>query len=495
MKTTAAVSAIGVLLEGYLFLFSVYLLGVGLFVERLTQRWLWTAFGLGLSGLIFSFSSFKNLVVFDFSWGINFGSLLWLALLGGLTFGIWSVRANSARDLLGWFSLGQAQLSLTQLGTGDFSSFAVDSVPLFWSGHIQGGALSDDFRSLAVLAAVGVFVGVMHRGFVHYEYDYAVLVLLGLLSSLLLFSSDNLILIYLNLEFQALILYVVVTYYRFEETATEAGLKYLLVGSVVSGFFLLGSLSFYFDQGSFNLAEAASPEGQTWLVANLLFKLGVFPFYFWTPSVYQEVDLPTLIFVGILPKVSIWFLFLTVFQSLVDRVSSLYWLGLFSMVVGGLGGLYQSSLGSIVAYSGVLNGGYLLLLSDRLDLRTSFAAGIYLAGYYLVLTLLLCGLSHDRPDRRLKFLWYYLLLSLAGLPVLPGFALKVYLLGTLLESNFVEVGLVVFFSLFGLVYYLRLAGVFLFLEEDPSQQEFHPVYLGGLVILGSGIVQTVLNLV
>lgn len=468
-------------IELYLLLFSLYILIAGLFLHRLTNLWLWSSLGLSVGGFLFFFSGFKNLTPFDFFYTLNLGVLFFSTLLGGVIRSVLDRRSTLGRDFTVWLGLVGLAYSVSAVFVGDFSTVMVNTVESYLAGTATGGGLYHDLKLLTLVLILTVFIAVYHRGVNLYEYDYIVLILLGGLASLLLLTQDNLILVYLDLEFQALTLYVLTTYYRFEESNTEAGLKYLLLGSLISGFFLVGVFIFYFYNGTLNLSELTFIEGQTWFFTTFVFKLGGAPFYFWTPSVYQRMDYPSLIFISTVPKLSIWFLIFKNFHLLTLAGSFLYPAGLLSIAIGGLGGLYQLSLSSLIAYSGVLNTGYLMLFCDQADHGgVVFMVGVYLAGYYLVLGAVLAGFSFFEsnfitglPSLKLvgggfSLVVYYFFLSLGGLPVLPGFSAKIFLLGYAVERNFFESFLIVFFSLFAVVYYLRVSGFFLFNLTRPA---------------------------
>ena len=485
------------MLELGLFFFAVYLLLTGLFMP-LTHRWLWSSYGLSFSGLIFCSLNQKNLLVLDLTYGLNLNFFFLVSFLGLISFIFLQQFSTLGRDFFLVGLLYAFFQSLTLLFQESFSSVYCLATSTLWLGSHLGGTYNYDLRLLIMVVGLACFLGVSHRSFNEYTYDYAVLLILGVLASLLVMTYDSLLLIYLNLEFQALILYVLTTYYRFEETQTEAGLKYLLVGSLLSGFFLLGIFFFYFINGSVLVSELTLNQNQTWLLVNFIFKLGAAPFYFWTPAVYQLMDYPSLIFIGTIPKLSVWFLLFENCSTLVSSSSLLYWSGLLSIIVGGIGGLYQLSLGSLLAYSSVLNGGYLLLLTDQFSSSTVFAVSLTLITYYLVLTLILVTLSFYPAGSITEyvvggytgFILYYCFLSLGGLPVLPGFTSKIYLLSFFLERSMVESLIIITFSLFAVVYYLRVVGQFVFSSFISSQFKFHLLYYFFLLIFLNGLGQT-----
>jgi len=291
-------------------------------------------------------------------------------------------------------------------------------------------------------------------------------------AGLVTMSTDNLVVLYLSLELQALSLYTLVGFYRFEEERTEAALRYLLTGSLVSGFMLLGFASGYTEHLSFYLHEYTSHPGATWIIGVLLFKLGVAPFHFWTPIVYTPLEWGTLALVLGVSKVNSWYLLVGLFRPCLGPTWwSLWWAAWLSVAVGAVGGYFQNNVAGVLAYSGVINGGYLLLLTVGGDY---FGFGYYLVTYLWGTTLLvaaaavwpvtqLSGLAHwSKLGILTPLLLYYLTINLGGLPVFPGFFAKLILLRGILEFGWLTVGTVVAASLLPAVYYVALAGTALF---------------------------------
>ena len=443
----------------------------------------------------FAVCDFKNLLVFNFEIkGFNFGIFFFLVVsfFGSLILA--QVRSTSGREILWWSTVVQVYLNFpTSFVLVGFSTYTTSDLSL-WLGTLNGGSLFHDLRLLILVVLLLTIISTYHS-LSYYSYNYLVLILLATLSGLFLLSSDNLILTYLNLEFQALTLYILTTYYRFEESQTEAGLKYLLIGSLMSGFFLLGACTVYEGNASLNVSELCLPSNSTWLLATLIFKLGSAPFYFWTPSVYQVLDYTTLLFVGSLPKISTWYLLLVNFSQLQNQV--LYYCGVLSVVVGAYSGLYQLRLTSIIAYSGVLNSGYLLLAVINPGEEIQFMITVYLVGYYLVLSLLVGSLYTYNTYRYTLlggFLFYYLMLSLGGLPVVPGFSFKIYFLSFILERSLTEGTLIIVSSLCSMMYYLRVSGYYLFGQPRTNQQPNSLVYQLLILLLVVNLGHTLVSL-
>ena len=369
-------------------------------------------------------------------------------------------------------------------------------------GHLGGGTPAGDFKFLTFLLLGGAALAFL-RG--RAEFESLLVGSVAVLAGLLTFSVDSLLFLYLSLELQALAVYTLVGLYRFEEERTDSALKYLLSGSLVSGFMLLGFARWYGLHGGFHLAEptgSADPVGSAWVTGVLLFKAGVVPFHFWTPLAYTPLEWGTLAVVLGAAKVNVWYLLafnLGGFQR--EAWWPAWWAGVASVGVGALGGYFQTGVGGLLAYSGVLNGGYLVLLV--LAARDGGFLFGYYAGVYLVGTLGVVLLASAWGDTRVAgfarwghlgvavpLLLYYAVLSLAGLPVFPGFFAKVALLVGLGGFGFFFVGALVAASVVPAVYYAGLAGASLFSPAGDLGGTARPTPAGvaaGVVLLDGGI--------
>ena len=314
-------------------------------------------------------------------------------------------------------------------------------------------------------------------------HEYAALLFLLLVSSLTTLVTDHLAVLYLTLELQALTAYTLVGYYRVRILTTESALKYLLVGSAVSGFMLVGLFQLYYSSGTFSASELRFNlvDGSVWLFGALLFKVGAAPFHFWSPSVYESVEWPTLAALVSFAKLNIWVL-LFVFLQPVTQLSNVWWLtvvaGLLSILAGAIGGLFQTSVGGVLGYSAVLNSGYLfLLISIGHHQSTLFSGFLYIFVYSLVAAAVCVVLASAYGNRPLlagvttlgsSLVIYYLMLNLGGLPVYPGFASKLYLLWTLSATGLLLGVLVVGASVFAVYYYIETSSFFVFDVAAPA---------------------------
>lgn len=377
-------------------------------------------------------------------------------------------------------------------------------IPTYLVGSLGWGYPTGDFKFLTLLLlGVGVvcFLRLPAGG-----YEPLLIGLVAVLAGLLTFSLDNLVLLYLSLELQALAVYTLVGFYKFEEERTDSALKYLLSGSLVSGFMLLAFARWYGLNGGFNLVEGtlADPLGSAWVTGVVLFKVGVAPFHFWTPLAYTPLEWGTLALTLGATKVNVWYLLVFNLREFFQQAWwAAWWAALASVVVGSIGGYFQNGVGGLLAYSGVINGGYLVLLGLLSPADGGFTFGYYAAVYFTG-TIGVVSVASVWGDTRVSgfarwgklgigvpLVLYYLTLSLGGLPVFPGFFAKLALLKGLAGLGFFVLGGLVVASVVPAVYYVSLAAGSLF---GPSEDELNPpgwlnpVVVGYLVVgLNGGV--------
>jgi len=436
-----------------------------------------TPLELGLlgAGFLFFVAPLRGLTPRDI-WAAALGTIFlssFLALGGGNLFLLyWNPSGAHLNGVVGFF------------GTGNSPEY----FPGFWAATHQGGDLK--FILLFLFGVTGVIFlnGSPQVG------EPILLTLVAVVAGLITFSVDNLVLLYLGLELQALCLYTLVGFFKFNEERTDAALRYLLSGSLVSGFILLGFARWYGQNGGFHLFEFTSWDslGSAWVIGVIFFKLGVAPFHFWTPLVYTPLEWGTLGFNLGPAKVNLWYLLVGPLGggAAISAWWPTWWAGLLSVGVGSIGGFFQTSLGGLLAYSGVINGGYLLLLSSS---GQSFFYGYYLVTYLLG-TALLVGLTSVWGSTRFEvefsvwaklgvgipLLVYYLTLNLGGLPVFPGFFAKLALIQGLSGFGFFLLWGVIAASIIPAVYYVSIGALSLF--EPSSVEVVQPSLTPSLVV-------------
>jgi NADH-quinone oxidoreductase subunit N len=282
-------------------------------------------------------------------------------------------------------------------------------------------------------------------------------------------GSNELVMVFIGLEILSIATYVMAGFRRTDLKSNESALKYFLLGSFSSAFFLYGVALIFGATGSTNLIGIAeslrSSEVQISLVElsaalmliALCFKVAVAPFHIWTPDVYEGAPTPVTGFMSVGPKAAgfavLFRIFLTAFPSIQDRWSSAIWLiAALTMVLGNVIAVVQPNIKRMLAYSSIAHAGYVAVAFAATSDRGVSAALFYLLAYsvmnlgaFAIITILgrtddklvnitdYAGLGAKRPG--LAALLSLFLLSLAGVPGTAGFAGKFFIFRAALESK------------------------------------------------------------
>jgi NADH-quinone oxidoreductase subunit N len=330
----------------------------------------------------------------------------------------------------------------------------------------------------------------------------------SLLGMFIMISAHNFLVVYLGLELLTLAGYALVALRRDDLRATEAAMKYFVLGALASGFLLYGLSLLYGATGSLDIAVvaqavAASGEksqvlilGVVFVVAGLAFKLGVVPFHMWVPDVYHGAPTAVTLMIGGAPKLAA---FAIVMRLLVEGLSPLAvdWqqmlavLAIVSLLVGNLAAVAQSNFKRMLAFSTIAQMGFMLLAfvggvvnGDASNAANAYGAAMFYVITYVLTTLatfgvmLLLSRQGFESEEIVDFaglnqrsplyagVMAACMFSLAGVPPLVGFYAKLSVLQALLEAGGgIYVGLAVFavlMSLIGAFYYLRVVKVMYF---------------------------------
>ena len=332
----------------------------------------------------------------------------------------------------------------------------------------------------------------------------------ALLGMFIMISGNNFLVIYLGLELLTLSSYALVALRRDNATATEAAMKYFVLGAMASGFLLYGLSMLYGATGSLDIGQVfkAVLSGQVkhqvlvfglvFVVAGLAFKLGVVPFHMWIPDVYQGAPTAITLMIGSAPKLAA---FAITMRLLVDGLLPLAidWqqmlavLAIGSLLIGNLAAIAQTNLKRMLAYSTISQMGFVLLglLSGVINgqVNSAVAENAYSASMFYVVTYVLTTLAtfgvilllaregfeseeiSDLAGLNQRSPLYagvmaICLFSMAGMPPLVGFYAKLAVLQSLLASGQTAyIALAVFavvMSLIGAFYYLRVVKVMYF---------------------------------
>ena len=347
--------------------------------------------------------------------------------------------------------------------------------------------------------------------------EFFTLSLFTLLGIFVMLSANNFLVVYLGLELMSLSLYALTALRRDHPPATEAAMKYFVLGALASGFLLYGLSMMYGATGSLEIGEVfkAIGTGQinksvlvfgiVFVVAGLAFKLGAVPFHMWVPDVYQGAPTAVTLLIGGAPKLAA---FAITIRLLVDGMLALAvdWqqmlivLSIGSMLVGNLAAIAQTNLKRMLAYSTIAQMGFMLLglCSGVVNGNTLSAANAYSSSMFYLVTYVMTTLGtfgmimllsrqgfeaehiDDFKGLGKRSPWYaavmtLFMLSLAGIPPTVGFYAKLSVLQALVSTNvtglIVLAVLAVVLSLIGAFYYLRLIKLMLF--DDPVDQ--HPI--------------------
>jgi NADH-quinone oxidoreductase subunit N len=350
------------------------------------------------------------------------------------------------------------------------------------------------------------------------------LAMFSLLGIEVMVSANNFLVIYLGLELMSLSLYAATALRRDHPAATEAAMKYFVLGALASGFLLYGLSMMYGATGSLDIPQVfdaiATAQinrtvlafGLVFVVAGVAFKLGVVPFHMWIPDVYHGAPTAITLLIGGAPEFAA---FAITFRLLVEGLSNLAgdWqqmlivLALGSLVVGNFVAIAQTNLKRMLAYSTIGQMGFMLLgftptviTVNTLSAANGYSSALFYTVVYVFTTLGTFGIIMllsragfesdqiaDLAGLARRSPWYagvmaILMFSLAGLPPTVGFYAKLAVLQALVSTNvagyFWLAAVAVVLSLIGAFYYLRVVKVMYF---DEPAADAAPIEAGGEV--------------
>lgn len=378
---------------------------------------------------------------------------------------------------------------------------------------------------VSAIALLFVWPYLRERGL--YKGEVSVLMLFAVLGMMLLTSAGSLIMVYLGLELLALSSYALVAIDRDSRLASEAAMKYFVLGALASGLLLYGMSLVYGATGSLDLAaiREAAPgvaqpmlllTGVVFMVAGISFKFGAAPFHMWLPDVYHGAPTPITLFIGSAPKLAA---FAMVVRLLGFGAAPLaeHWqpmlavLAALSLVVGNVIALMQTNLKRMLAYSTISHVGFLFLGLAGGGAEGYAAAMFYAISYALMATaafgaiVLLArrGFEADNIDDfkglNARDPWsagmvLCVMASLAGIPPFLGFWAKLAVLRAAINGGMLWLAIVgVLFAVIGAFYYLRVIKVMYFDEpvgepvvprDDRMLRLVFGVNALGLLVLG-----------
>lgn len=392
--------------------------------------------------------------------------------------------------------------------------------------------MSDVLKIFACLSVIVVLVYsrpyVMARGM--FRGEFFALALFATLGMMVMISANHLLTLYLGLELMTLSLYAMVALQRDSAAATEAAMKYFVLGALASGMLLYGMSMLYGASGTLEITElvmiigegsAIGPVlvfGLVFVVAGLGFKLGAVPFHMWVPDVYHGAPTAVTLFVSSAPKIAAFaFVMRLLGQGLSAEMLLVEWrqmlmvMAVASLVIGNLTAIVQTNLKRMLAYSTISHMGFVLLGVLVGDVIGFSAAMFYMVVYVIMnmgafgMILLLSrqgfeaenledfkGLNQRSPWY--AFMMLLLMFSMVGIPPTVGFYAKLAVLQALMTIGYLGVAVAaIVFSVIGAFYYLRVVKLMYFDAPDdtapiaPGADVKMLLSMNGLAVLAFGI--------
>jgi NADH-quinone oxidoreductase subunit N len=395
-------------------------------------------------------------------------------------------------------SFWATQAVLGAAAWGALASMQVHPATAF-SGMVVDDMLSDTLKFMSCLAvslmlfysrgynaARGLFRG-----------ETFVLALFALLGMMVMIAAGSFVTLYLGLELLGLSLYAMVAMHRTSNAATEAAMKYFVLGALASGILLYGMSMIYGATGSLDIAVVAKALatgqgnrtillfGLVFVVSGVAFKLGAAPYHMWVPDVYDGAPTAMTLLIGTAPKLAAYAFTLRLLGVALgglwfDWQGMLMVLAVLSMALGNVVAIAQTNIKRMLAYSSIANMGFMLMGFLAAN-PTGFSAAMFYAVAYVLTSLASFGmimllsregfeadqLSDFRGLNQRSPWWAFMMLlvmfSLAGVPPTVGFYAKFTVIQAAVDAGFVWLAVVaVLTSLIGAFYYLRVVKLMYF---------------------------------
>ncbi len=369
--------------------------------------------------------------------------------------------------------------------------------------------LLSDFLKLATYIAV-IAVVIYGRSYLVARNldkgEYYLLVLFATLGMMVMISAAHFLTLYLGLELLSLSLYALVAIDRDSARATEAAMKYFVLGALASGLLLYGMSMVYGATGTLEIGGVAQAIfkgdanktilvfGLVFLVAGIAFKLGAVPFHMWVPDVYDGAPTAITLFIASAPKLAAFAMTMRLLVYGMYELAGqwqvmLMMLAVLSIAVGNLAAIAQTSIKRMLAYSGISHMGFMLLALmsgivgqvDPFGTLNAYSSALYYVVAYVLMSLgsfgmvlLLSRAGHeaemleDFKGLNKRSPWFaavmmVLMFSMAGIPFFIGFFAKFSVLLAAVKAGYIGVAVfAVMFSLIGAYYYLRVVKLMYF---------------------------------
>ncbi|MDH5587654.1 MAG: NADH-quinone oxidoreductase subunit N, partial [Nitrospirota bacterium] len=419
-----------------------------------------------------------------------------------------------------------AHLSIAGLGITALMLFVFDqngtTGALFKNMYVLDH-LAIFFKIVIVVAtALVLFISIDYvRAFRFFRGEYYFMVLMSALGMMFMASSNDLLSVFVTLEFSTFGFYVLVAYLRDDQRSSEAGLKFFILGVFAAGLLAYGISLVYGETGTLVFSEMASTQGSYGLAigfilifAALGFKIGAVPFHAWIPDTYQGAPTPVTAFLSIAPKAAALAILLRMFLVAMASFKPM-WVLLFvvasicSMTYGNIVAIAQKNIKRLLAYSGIAQIGNIMIGLAAGTKQGSDAIMFYLLTYmfanlgaFAVVIAVSQVIKSDEIEdynglnRRSPFLaaaMLLFLLSLAGVPPLAGFIGKIYLFIAAMNQELYTLLIVGLINIVISMYYYLIVVKKMYINEPSDPSPIHTslpikvaVYVGiaGTLLLG-----------
>jgi NADH-quinone oxidoreductase subunit N len=358
--------------------------------------------------------------------------------------------------------------------------------------------------------------------------EFLCLALFGTIGMMVMISAHHFLTLYLGLELMALAQYSMVALERDSARATEAAMKYFVLGALASGLLLYGLSMIYGATGSLELTRVAQSIeggdahgllgvfGLVFVVAGIAFKLGAAPFHMWIPDVYHGAATPTTLYIGAAPKLAAFAFVIRLLANglqgmTADWQQMLVVLAVASLLVGNVVAIAQTNLKRMLAYSTIAHMGYLVLgiiagddngYGSSLFYAISYAL-MTLGSFGMILLLSRAGFEAENLDdfrglnqksRWYAFMMLVLMFSLAGIPPTVGFFAKLAVLQAVLQAGYTWlVVLAVLLSVIGAFYYLRVVKL-MYMDAPAAEITLDPRVDARWVLSAAGLATLALGI-
>ncbi|MES2807129.1 MAG: NADH-quinone oxidoreductase subunit N [Bacteroidota bacterium] len=417
---------------------------------------------------------------------------------------------------LGLYKMQKALLPVTIAGLLVALGLAVAqwnyvATPLY-SGMLLFNNFSIAFSSVAIISTILILLlskGYFERISTHIAEYYAI-ILFSLAGVIVMVSFYNLAMLFIGIEIMSVSLYILAGIKKNDFASNEAALKYFLMGAFSTGFLLFGFTLIYGSTGSFALEHIQKwvldnntltpmlAAGIMLVVVGLCFKVGVAPFHFWTPDVYEGSPSLITAYMSTVAKTASFAAFLRLFATCFPVISNIWApalivIAIITLFIGNITALYQQSFKRMLAYSSISHAGYLLFAILALGASSGTTIFMYATAYSVASIIAFGALilvqqetgsdsfdSFNGLGKKNPFLAVVLtiaMLSLAGIPLTAGFIGKFFAFNMVMGKYHVALLIIaVINAIVSVFYYFRVIVAMYFRSAEREQIAVPPTY-------------------